>query len=221
MAVEVVTSPPFGGKSRFAREQIEARERAGELGLILLSFTELFSAMFPGEQTALRDQAVADTGAPRATVAAFDFMVGAVVARELSGYVTTQSPRQAVALADRFGGPLLEVEADPGDVADRAETHIRALRRTVRRAALETLVPGCRRGAVTYFNEQSALVGRARVVRRGKPAEIKRPFDRALWLKGLTPRGREGLAELQSLGNPTPTPADLMSFLLRNRTAEG
>ena len=42
---------------------------------------------------------MADTGALRATGAAFDFIVGAVAARELSGYVLSQSPRQAIVKA--------------------------------------------------------------------------------------------------------------------------
>ena len=116
---------------------------------------------------------------------------------------------------------MVEVYADPGDVADRAESHMRTLRRTVARAAFDATLPRCRRAAVAYFREESALVGRARVARRSgggyKVGEVKKPFDRALWQRGLTPRGREAVAELQSLGNPEPSPSDVMQFLLRNR----
>ena len=142
-------------------------------------------------------------------------------ARELSGYVLTQSPERAIALADRFDGPLLEVSADVGDVADRADEHMTRLRRTVRRAVRSAMLPRCRQAAVSYFRQSHRLTGRAREVTRTrggyKVGEVKRPFDRALWERGLTPRGREAVAELASLGNPEPTPADVMSFLLRNR----
>ena len=58
-------------------------------------------------------------------------MVGAILARELSGYILNQSPRRAVDLGERLAAPVVEVYADPGDVADRAESHMRTLRRTV------------------------------------------------------------------------------------------
>ncbi len=221
MAVEVVTGPPFSGKARFVREQIERREADGELGLIALDWTALYLAMFPGAQSAFRDDAVGDTGAPRLTGYTFEVVAAAIAARELSGYVLTQSPERALALADRYDAPVFEVVADVGDVADRAETHMRTLRRTVARAVRDAMIPRCRRAAVTYFRESGRLEGRARVVRQSgggyRAGETKRPFDRALWERGLTPRGRSALAELQSLGNPEPTPSDVMAFLLRNR----
>ena len=131
MAVEVVTGPPFGGKAQFAREQIARREADGELGLVMLDWTALYLAMFPGAQSAFRDEAIGETGAPRMTGYTFEVVAAAIAARELSGYVLTQSPERAIALADRFDGPLLEVSADVGDVADRADEHMTRLRRTV------------------------------------------------------------------------------------------
>lgn len=144
MAVEVVASPPFGGKGRYARAEVARREAAGELGLIVLDWSLLYRALFPGEQSALRDDATADTGAPRAAGAAFDFMVGAIVARELSGFVLSQSPRRAVEIAERLNAPIVEVEADVGDVATRAESHMRTIGRTVTRAAAGALRSQCR-----------------------------------------------------------------------------
>ena len=176
--------------------------------------------MFPGAQTAFRDDAVSDTGAPRAAGAAFDFVVGAVAARELAGYILTQSPERAVALADRFDARLVEVVAAPDVVASRAQLHMRSLGRTVTRAALSASMPRCRKAGAAYFNAQDRLVGRAHVARqRGRGYAVdpqpKRPFDRALFMRGLTPKGREAVAQLRELGNPEPTPAQVLEYLLR------
>ena len=226
MPVTVVTSPPFGGKGRYVREEIERREGEGELGLIALDWTALFAALFPGEQSQFRDDAIGDTGAPRLAGATFEFVAAAIAARELRGYVLTQAPARAVELADRFGGPLLEVPADPGDVADRVEVHMRRLGRTIARASRAATLPRCRRAAVSYYRESHRLVGRAREVRRTRGGNYKvdpapkMAFDRALWERGLTTRGRNALAELKDLGNPEPSPADVMSFILKNRVED-
>ena len=201
--------------------EIERREEAGELGLVRLSWTELYGAIVPGVQSSFRDDAVSDTGAPRLASYVYEVTAAAIASRELDGYVITQSPRQAIALADRFDGPLFEVIAPESDIAARAETHMRNLGRVVARASRGAAIARCRRGVLTYANEQPALVGRAREVRRSgdgwKVGGPTRAFDRALWEKGLTPRGREALAEIQSLGNPEPTPSDVLMFLLKNR----
>ena len=222
MALEVVAGAAFSGKARYVRQEIERREAAGELGLIALDWSLLYLALFPGEQSSLRDQAVSDTGAPRLAGSLFDVAVGAIAARELSGYVLTQSPRRAIELADRLSASIVEVEADPGDIADRAEAHMRVIRRTVTRAASsDALLSQCRRQGVRYFQEDARLVGRARVVRRRGATytvgETKRPFDRALWRAGLTPAGRSAEASLIAAGTLEPTPAEVLSYLLRNR----
>ena len=222
--VVLVTGPPFAGKAQYVRDEIERREGAGELGLVLLDWTALYLALVPGVQSSYRDERVGETGAPRMVSAAYAFAAGAIAARELRGYATSQSPRQAVDLALRYSWEIIEVEADPGDVADRARAHMTSLRRRVRRTvdAGAALLANCRRAAVTYFREQPALEGRARVVRRRgktwtKPRDAKPAFDRELWLRGLTPAGKDAVAELVSLGNPEPSPADVMAFLLKNR----
>ena len=221
MPVEVVAGAPFSGKARYARQEIERREAAGELGLIALDWSVLYLALFPGEQSKLRDEAVSDTGAPRMAGAVFDFAVGAVAARELSGYVLTQSPRRAVEIADRLDAPIVEVVVDPGDLADRAEDHMRTLRRTVTRAAAGAMRSQCRRQGVTYYREESRLVGRARVVRRpGLALRGRRDqaaFRPAAWERGLTPAAREAVAALQAAGTADPTPAEVLSFILKNR----
>ena len=222
MAVEVVAGAPFSGKARYVAQEIERREAAGELGLVALDWSVLFRALFPGDQTSLRDEAVSDTGGPRLAGSLFDVAVGAIAAREIDGFVLTQSPRRAIELADRLSAQIVEVEADPGDIADRAETHMRAIRRTVTRAASsDALLSQCRRQGVRYFQESERLVGRARVVRRRGASyeknETKRPFDRALWRAGLTPAGRSAEASLIAAGTAAPTPAEVLSYLLRNR----
>lgn len=62
MALEVVTGAPFSGKAPYVEAEIERREAAGELGLIALDWTRLYLSLFPGAQSALRDEAVSDTG---------------------------------------------------------------------------------------------------------------------------------------------------------------
>ena len=118
MAVDVVTGGPFSGKRRFVDQEIERREADGELGLTLIDFTALYRALVPGLQSQLRDRRVTDTGASRMVSAAFEWAAGAVLARELAGYVTTQSPRRALSLRQRFGGEsqVYEVEATIEDL---------------------------------------------------------------------------------------------------------
>ena len=68
-------------------------------------WTRLYLALVWGAQSQYRDEAVSDTGAPRAAGAVFDFVVGAIAARELSGYILNQSPRRAVDLGERLAAP--------------------------------------------------------------------------------------------------------------------
>ena len=219
--VEIVTGAPFSGKALFVGAEVERREDEGELGLVVLDWTALFTALVPGVQSAFRDERVADTGAPRMVSYVYAAIAAQIAARELRGYLVTQSPRRAVEFAGRFNWEILEVQADVGDIAERAESHMTTMRRKVRRASRSHAVGRCRRAAVTYQNEAPALEGRAREVkRRGKGwrvGETKPRFDRALWLRGLTPRGREAVDELIAAGNPEPMPADVMAWLLRDR----
>lgn len=225
--IQVVTGAPFSGKGQYVRDEIARREREGELGLTALDFTALYTALVPGVQSRFRDEAVSDTGAPRMVAYVFEIIAAAMAARELSGYIVTQSPRQAIKLADRFTDSVnvvMDVPVDDmADVADRAGYHLTKMGRLVprSRAARAAALANCRRAAVTYFNERPALAGRAREVRRSgrgwKTGGTVRQFNRELWIRGLTPRGREALNELIRLGNPEPMPADVMAFLLRNR----
>ena len=58
MPIVVVTGAPFSGKGQFVRDEIERREQDGELGLISIDYTALYSSVVPGEQSSFRDDAV-------------------------------------------------------------------------------------------------------------------------------------------------------------------
>ena len=79
----------------FVRGEVAAREQAGELGLMVADYTAIYQAAVVGEQSQLRDAPVSDSGASRAVGAAYDFVVGAMLARQLSGFVTTQITPQS------------------------------------------------------------------------------------------------------------------------------
>ena len=220
--ITVVTGSPFAGKGRYVRDQIERREEDdGALGLVNVDYTSIYSALTPGAQSAFRDEAVSDTGAPRLAAYTYQVLVGQVAERELAGYIVTNSPAQALALAERLEAEVLVVDAGVEEVADRAEDHMRSLSRRVARASRVRSVGRCRRAVLSYLNEEPQLVGKAREVRRSGSGwtvgGVKRPFDRELWERGLTPAGRDTLQTLIDEGNATPSPSDLMTRLLTDR----
>ena len=222
MALTIVTGAPFSGKSDFARSEIARREEEnGELGLILVGFTELYRSMFPGDESQLRDEAVSDSGAPRLTAYVYAAVVAQAAERELSGFITTDSPRRAIEIADRIRAEaIVDVHVDVEDIARRTEAHINDLSRMVTRATRSTSIARCRGAAVTYLRERPQLVGRARVVRRrGRRWEISgnvEAFDEAAFVRGLTPAGRRVRDELLEAGSPA-APADVLSRLLSER----
>ena len=221
MPATVVTGPPFAGKGQFVRDEIARRERSGELGLVLVDFTALYSALVPGPQSAFRDAAVSDSGSPRFAAYLYEAAISQVAARELNGYITTNSPRRAVEIANRLDAPLFDVSVSVEEIADRAESHMASLRRVIPRAGRENAVGRCRRAALNYLAESGALTGRAREVsRRGDTWTVggtKPAFDRAAFERGLTPRGRAVRDELVEAGNIDPSPADILAVLLRER----
>lgn len=221
MGVEIVTGPPFSGKAEFVRSEIEQREQAGELGLVVADYTAIYAATVPGEQSQLRDAPVGDTGAPRAAGAAYDFIVGAMLARQLSGYVTTQSPRRALAISDRFGGaPIWDVTASVDSIALRVRSHSADIGRRVARAG-DGVKGNCSRQVGAYLNERHLLAGRAREVeqvRRGsyrKGREVE-PFNEERFVAGLTPAGRQARDQLIAAGTEHPSPADVFRRTLQN-----
>ena len=225
MPVTVVTGAPFSGKGQFVRDEIERREQDGELGLVDVDFTALYSALVPGAQSAFRDEAVSDSGSPRFVGYIYEVAIAQIAQRELSGYVTTNSPRRALQITERLGASLLDVPVSIEQIADRAESHMASLRRGVPRAARAKAVGRCRDAAVSYLREVPALVGRAReVTRRGNQWEVggtRQAFDRAAFERGLTPGGRAVRDQLVAEGIAEPTPAEILSRLLRDRDLGG
>ena len=221
MPVQVVTGAPFSGKSLYIGDEIERREEGGELGLVALDFSGIFAAVVPGVESSLRDQAVADSGAPRFVGHVFSVAVAAVAARELSGYVATNSPRRAVELAERFGGRLVNVDVGVEELAGRVDKHMRGLSRKVRRASREGVIGRCRDAAGRYLRESPKLVGRARnVVKDGDGWRDDGPvqaFDRDVFRRGLTADARETVAELEADGVEWK-PADIFNRILLARS---
>ena len=219
--VEVVTGAPFSGKSLYISDEIERREEDGELGLVALDYSGLYAAVVPGIQSSLRDQAVSDTGASRFVGGMFAAAVATVAVRELSGYVATNSPARAIELADRFDARLVNVAVGVEDLAGRIDGHMRGITRKVRRASREGIVGRCRDAAGRYLSESDALVGKARNVRkvgkRWRDDGPVKPFDRELFGKGLTPAGREVVAELEADGLFEWRPQNIINRLLLAR----
>ena len=220
MPIVVVTGPPFAGKGQFVRDEIARREMDGELGLISVDFTAIYSAITPGDQSSFRDEAVSDTGAPRFAGYLFAVALTALLDRELSGYVSTPSPARALEIADKAGAPILDIAASVDQIATRITVHMRALQKTVPRATRARTVGRCRKAAVAYLRNEHVLVGRARTVTREgnryRIGERKQPFDRAAFERGLTARGRAVRDDLIAAGHPDPTPADILSGLVQN-----
>ena len=218
MPVDVIVGSPFAGKGRYVRSEIARRELGGELGLVNVDYTSLYAAVVPGVQSSLRDQAVSDTGAPRFVGYLFEAAVAQVALRELSGFITTNSPERAIALSGRLDSRILNIDLGAEDLADRIETHMAGLEREVKRAARGEIIGRCRGAAVRYLRESPKLVGRARnVVRDGDRYRDDGPvraFDRALFRKGLTADGREVVAQLEADGVTEWKPEDILSRLL-------
>ena len=156
----------------------------------------------------------------------YEAALSALAVRELSGFVTTNSPRRALAIAARLKTTaILDIPTPEETIALRAEKHLREMRRYVPRARKG---PGgrerCIQAGMVYLRERPQLAGKAReVTKTGKKWKVAgkvREFDRALWERGLTTKGREAVAELVSLGNPEPMPADVLQFLLKNRVED-
>ena len=220
MPIVVVTGPPFSGKGQFVRDEIERRETDGELGLISVDFTAIYTAITPGEQSSFRDDAVSDTGAPRFAGYLFALALAQLLDRELSGYVAVPSPQRALEIADTAGAPILDIAANVDQIAVRIRAHMSDLQKTVPRATRGRTVGRCRKAATSYLRNEHVLVGRARTVtREGDRYRVgarKLPFDRAAFERGLTARGRAARDELIAAGTPDPTPADILTLLLPN-----
>ena len=221
MPIVVVTGAPFSGKGQYIRDEIARREGDGELGLIAVDFTPLYSAIVPGAQSSYRDESVSDTGAPRLVGYLYAIALAQLLDRELSGYVSTPNPARAIEIADKASAPIVDVPASVDEIAGRIKVHVRDLSRTVPRATRDRTRGRCGKAAAAYLRGEHQLVGRARTAtKRGgrwKVGERKQPFDPVAFERGLTPRGREVRDELIAAGSLDPSPADILSELIRER----
>ena len=221
MPIVVVTGAPFSGKGQYVRSEIARREQDGELGLVAVDFTPLYAALVPGEQSSFRDETVSDSGAPRWVGYLYALALAQVLDRELSGYVLTPNPERAIEISDQAHAPIVDVPASVDEIAGRIKVHVRDLSRTVPRATRDRTVGRCGKAAATYFRAEHVLVGRARTAsKRGdrwRVGERKQAFDPVAFERGLTPRGRDVRDELIAAGNAEPTPAQILSELIRER----
>lgn len=231
MALEVVLGAPFSGKSQFARSQIEARERAGELGVIAIDYSAIYRAIVPGVLSQYRDAAIAETGA--ATLAGYLFEVATRQAAESNqnGYLLVNSPLRAERLVERIGAPIpLEMEISIETLADRTDDHLTTLRRDVPRARNAKATAKCTQAGIAYLREryprktQGGGAGnlKTRRVRKAtngqwKVDDVVTAPSEAAFIRGLTPAGKRAREALIEAGDENPTPAAVFKRVLEDR----
>ena len=163
MALEVVVGVPFSGKGRWIAREVERREDAGEIGLVALSYTDLYRAMVPGDQSVYRDGRVADSGAARWVGYVLQVAIAQAAERELSGYVAVDSPRRALAAVEQTGAErVIEVEVTQPEAMRRADEHVELVRELAPRAAADDgkqAAAQCREMVRAYFRERPVLDG--------------------------------------------------------------
>ena len=159
--LEVIVGAPFAGKDRWVAAEIERRESAGELGLLALSFTGIFSAIVPGAESVYRDEEVSDSGTPRLTSYLMATAIAEAGRRELNGYVALDSPRRALQVLEQIGGNrLIEVTVSEQTAHRRAEQHIEIVRDLAPRAGAhdaKAAAARCRKMVASYFRERDVL----------------------------------------------------------------
>ena len=224
MPLDVITGPGFSGKRRFALQEVEERERDGEVGLLVLDFTALYLAIAPGEQSQYRDEEIADSGAARMAGYGLAVLTRTAIERELSGFVTTNSARQAVELATRTGGRIYEVQVSVDALADRLAAHEADIKRRVPRARRDAsrLSRRCRESAKVYAREAPHLDGRTvtpveqagRRYRAGRPRRGSGYAADGEWIENLSAKGRRAFNKLVKAGNPSPSFEDVLAEVL-------
>ena len=159
--LEVVVGAPFAGKDRWVAAEIERREADGELGLLALSFTGMFSAIVPGAESVYRDEEVSDSGTPRLIGYLLATAIAEAGRRELNGYVALDSPRRALQVLEQLGGNrLIEVTVSEATAHRRAEEHIEIVRALAPRAGADdakATAARCRKMVASYFRERDVL----------------------------------------------------------------
>lgn len=219
--MDVVLGPPFSGKSQFADSEIEGREARGELGLLRLDYSRLWTGIAPGIQSSYRDEAVSDTGTPRLASYLFEIAIAQAIERELRGYILLNSPARAARLLSRLGAShVLEMDIAAGEVTARIAGHLASIRRRVPRARTPAADSRCAEATTQFYRERVDTDFPVRKVRqsRGGRWEVGRvesgKYDRAAFLRGLTPAGHQARADLISEGVEDPTPAAIMRRVL-------
>lgn len=233
MALEVVIGAPFSGKGRFAADEVADREADGELGLVVIDFTRLFGALFPGAHTSFRDEAVSETAAPQAAGYLVEAAISQALAKGLSGYVLTNNLQHAGHVVTRLGvDQVIEIDAQPEVLADRVDQHLTALRKRVPRARTEKARHRCAAKIARWYQDlvkdppryerykarrrarAAKKRGQRRWVRDAKPGP--RQFDEAAFVRGLSPAGTAARAALLADGKEA-TPAAIFRRVLKER----
>ena len=164
--LQIVVGSAFAGKRLWVDREIETREAAGEVGTVALDFTSLYSAVVPGLASVYRDERITDTGAARFA----GWMLAAAVReaneRELTGFVLTDSPRRAVALAAAAGdAPLVEVVVSQETAVKRSREHVELVKALAPRAAADNgAAERCRKMVEQYYREADVLPAERRRV---------------------------------------------------------
>ena len=179
MSLSIVVGAPFSGKGWWVAQEIERREADGELGLVSLNYTALYSALIPGIDSVYRDSRITDSGAARYAAYLLAIAVREANTRELSGYAAYDSPRQAVQAAQTSpGSPVVEVVVSEQEATRRARKHVELIRDLAPRAAQEDgaeAAERCRKMVSTYYEERDLLPPDTRRV-----TAPEAPSDRAI-----------------------------------------
>ena len=163
MPLTVVTGAPFSGKGWWIASEIERREDEGELGLVALNYTALYSALVPGIDSVYRDGRISDSGAARYAAFLLAVAIREARTRELAGFVAVDSPRRALAAAQEIGGAqVVEVTVSRTEALRRADRHVELIRDLAPRAAADDgaeAAQKCRQMVAAYYAERPVLAG--------------------------------------------------------------
>ena len=159
--ITVVVGAPFAAKSWWIDREIERRESDGEIGLVHLSYSGVYSALVPGAESVYRDARVSDSGAARYAAYVLRLAVGEAARRELNGYAAYDSPRLAVQAAQELGGaPVVEVGVSETEALRRSAQHVELVSTLAPRAAADdakAAAAKCRQMVDQYFRERDQL----------------------------------------------------------------
>lgn len=120
--MEIISGPPFAGKSQYVEREIA---KAEERGQILIDLTRIYEALFPSVLDRVRDEDA--VGVPLANYIRMVALRQAIQ-RELPGYVTVARKELAERMAEEIGALRINI-VDPGEsvVRARAKQHVAKL----------------------------------------------------------------------------------------------